>query len=119
MLIQYSFIEVCKEPSFFTHRASSLALESTSSRLSAGDYYFINLSTQKAGYLSLFLVYEDSSTGVLLENEKVGPRAHIEFPDKKKYDGIEVLLNKGKYTYDTNIALLCPNRIDTSRFEKT
>lgn len=103
---------------FFNHSSSFLTLESTNARLSAGDYYFINLKAQKAGYLSLFQVYEDGSTGVLLENQYVEKRAHIEFPDKKNYDGIEALLNQGKETYDTNIALLCPNKIDTSRFEK-
>ncbi|MFA0350672.1 hypothetical protein AB4486_27605, partial [Vibrio sp. 10N.222.55.C6] len=42
----------------------------------------------------------------------------IEFPDRNKYDGIEALLNDGQETYDTNIALLCPTKIDTSRFER-
>jgi hypothetical protein len=103
---------------FFNHHSSSLSVESTSARLNEGDYYFINLKTQKAGYLSLFQVYEDGSTGVLLENQLVSKRTDIEFPDKKLYDGIEALLNQGNETYDTNIALLCPNKIDTSRFEK-
>jgi hypothetical protein len=103
---------------FFTLHSPSLAIESTNTRLTAGDFYFINLTAKQPGYLSLFQVYEDGSTGVLIENEQVEKRIQIEFPDNTQYDGIEALLNQGRATYDTNIALLCPHKIDTSRFEK-
>lgn len=103
---------------FFNHHSSALSIESTRSRLKVGDYYFINLSVKKTGYFSLFQVYEDGSTGVLIENQKLNVGSQIEFPDRRDYDGIEALLNEGKSTYDTNIAVLCPNKIDTSRFEK-
>lgn len=103
---------------FFNHHSSALSIESTHSRLKVGDYYFINLLVKKTGYLSLFQVYEDGSTGVLIENQKLNVGSQIEFPDRRDYDGIEALLNQGKSTYDTNIAVLCPNKMDTSRFEK-
>ncbi|MDV5168050.1 LPP20 family lipoprotein [Photobacterium rosenbergii] len=103
---------------FFNHPSKVLHIESTNTRLKAGDYYFIKLTAEQSGYLSLFQVYEDGSTGVLIENKRVTESDHIEFPDKKFYDGIEALLNQGRETYDTNVALLCPQRIDTSRFEK-
>ena len=102
---------------FFNHSAKSLNIRSTKRRLTAGDNYFIRLEANQAGYLSLFQVYEDGSTGVLVENKQVINGDSIEFPDRKMYDGIEALLNEGQETYDTNIALLCPSEIDTSRFE--
>ncbi len=103
---------------FFDQSSPVLDISSTKSRLMAGDYYFVDIKANQSGYLSLFQVYEDGSSGVLIENEKLVKGTQIEFPDKKDYDGIEALLNEGKETYDTNIALLCPDKIDTSRFEK-
>lgn len=103
---------------FFNHGSSALTIESTNSRLVNGEYYFVNLTVSKPGYLSLFQVYEDGSTGVLFENQLVKSNTEIEFPERQDYEGIEALLNQGKETYDTNIALLCSKEIDTSRFEK-
>ncbi|MGF1868880.1 LPP20 family lipoprotein [Photobacterium indicum] len=103
---------------FFNQSADSLSIKSTQTRLKQGEYYFINLETDSSGYLSLFQVYEDGSTGVLIENKKVESNSNIEFPNRNEYDGIEALLSENQETYDTNIALLCHQKIDTSRFEK-
>lgn len=103
---------------FFNSPSSSIELESTQARLKSGDHYFINLTSNTSGYLSLFQVYEDGSSGVLIENKPVEPGSNLQFPDNRLYDGIEALVVTGQGTYDTNIALLCPQKIDTSRFEK-
>lgn len=103
---------------FFNYSDESIDIHSSKRRLNAGDHYFIKLNSNQAGYLSLFQVYEDGSTGVLVENHQVTDGDSIEFPDRNKYDGIEALLSDGQETYDTNIALLCPTKIDTSRFER-
>jgi len=104
---------------FFSHGSKQIALNSTKHRLKQGEYYFINIATHNNGYLSLFQVYEDGSTGVLIENEAVQSSTQITYPDNNLYDGIEAILAKGdSSSFDVNIALLCEQQIDTSRFEK-
>ncbi|MEJ6079240.1 hypothetical protein MT391_11975 [Vibrio sp. 1-Bac 57] len=104
---------------FFSHGSNNVLLDSTNSRLKQGEYYFINIETKKDGYLSLFQVYKDGSTGVLIENEVVQSNTPITFPDNNLYDGIEAILATNELTsFDVNVALLCQEKIDTSRFEK-
>lgn len=104
---------------FFSHGSNAISLKSTKNRLKQGEYYFIDLGAQTNGYLSLFQVYQDGSTGVLLENEPVQANTNITFPDKNVYDGIEAILPENEdATFDVNVALLCQQKIDTSRFEK-
>ncbi|SHO55205.1 hypothetical protein VQ7734_00924 [Vibrio quintilis] len=103
---------------FYTHGSGSIQLHSTKSRLKPGDYYFISLYVKQAGYLSLFQVYKNGSTGVLLSNQPVQAGEVIHYPDARDYEGIEALLElEGESTFDANIALLCDEKIDTSIFE--
>lgn len=104
---------------FFSHGSKQISLNSTKHRLKQGEYYFINIDTKRNGYLSLFQVYEDGSTGVLIENEAVQSNSQVTFPDSTLYDGVEAILAKGdSSSFDVNVALLCEQKIDTSRFEK-
>lgn len=104
---------------FFSYGPKTLSLSSTKSRLKQGEYYFINVGSNRNGYLSLFQIYKNGSTGVLIENKSVQSGAEITFPDKNVYEGIEAILPASEFvTFDVNVALLCQKKIDTSRFEK-
>lgn len=106
--------------SLFTSTTSdAFTLKTSQTRLTPSQYYHVTVLTQQSGYLTLLQILESGQISVWLENKKVTTNDRVVFPDLRKYEGLTSEVPAGKSrTFDMNVALLCQQPIDTSRFEK-
>ncbi|MEA3228589.1 MAG: LPP20 family lipoprotein [Campylobacterota bacterium] len=86
--------------------------------ISAGNYYFIDIKTQKSGYVTVVQLYENGELSLLYSNKKMDKNRRYSYPNSDEYDGIEAYLNEGIVkTKDLTIAVLCEDKKDFSYFD--
>ncbi len=87
-------------------------------KLKDREYYFIDITLNKSGYVTLFQIYENGETSLLFENRRGTNKSKLEYPDREEYNGLQTYLEDTQTkAKDLTIALLCQERKDFSYFD--
>lgn len=79
--------------------------------LKTGEFYFVDINTKSAGYLTLIQVYENGETAVLFSNKKVTKNTKLEYPNKDIYNGLQTYLTKKQTkAKDLTMAIICKDK---------
>lgn len=82
------------------------------------EFYFIDININKKGFFSLFQIYENGETVLLISNKKVFKNNKIVFPNPNEYDGLQAIVpNEQLKTKDLLFAVLCKDKKDFSLFD--
>ncbi|MDH5516952.1 MAG: LPP20 family lipoprotein [Gammaproteobacteria bacterium] len=105
---------------FFTATATAgVYLAASKSTVYEEDAYSLQMSSDQAGYLSGFAVYEDGQVALLFDNKAVQPNENVVFPDPAS--GLELvaeLPKRGVKTTDLYLVVLTTNPQSFSEFEE-
>ena len=88
-------------------------------KLKNNQFYFIDIKTNRAGYLSLIQIYQNGETSVLFSNKKVSKNSKLEYPDKDIYDGLQAYLDRDRTkANDLTMAIVCKEKREFEYFDK-